>query len=321
MSVLRRYYVGIASVLLSLFATSTLAQNAEAPIQQLLQTHGEIIAKSSRKTIGPAIDALADSGLSEAQVVLERWQAKEMWQSKESGLFVYGTKEGSELAAFDFADGADLGRFVARDFKQLKPNSGIRGMIGAALVQFQLSGSPAEKRRALEAIERDPEASHLAAIDKALSGESDPAVAARMERLQRLLTIRFGETEDDRITAIESFRGDLGVDVRAVLNPLLAVTVEASPTPPEGEDIARFLKVGSEALPREAAYDILVASDLAPPRISRDDKRNALLANISDGAVAGIEVATLDTEGARDLAYAALAEARRGRACRDRGRR
>ena len=65
------------------------AQDAEAPIQQILLEYGEIIAKSSRRTIGPAIDALAASGLPEAQVVLERWQAKEMWLNEETGLFVF----------------------------------------------------------------------------------------------------------------------------------------------------------------------------------------------------------------------------------------
>ncbi len=308
MSVLRRYYVGITSVFLATFSGPLWAQNAEAPIQQLLQAHGEIIAKSSRKTIGPAIDALAASGLAEVQFVLERWQNKEMWRDKETGLFVYGETSGKELTAFDFADGAQLGTFVARDFKQLKPNSGIRGMIGAALVQFQLSGSFAEKMQALNAIERDAQASHLAALTEVLPDEADQIVRPRMERLQGLLTIRFGETDDERIAAIQRFDGDLGVDVRAALNPLLAVTVEASAEAPEGDDIARILTLGSDDLPREAAYDLLVAADLAKPRISRDDKRNALLTNISEGSVAGVQVATLNSEDARDLAYAALAE-------------
>ena len=307
MSVLRRYFVGITSVLLSVLAFPVMAQNADAPIQQLLQEHGEIIAKSSRKSIGPAIDALAASGLDEAQVVLERWQNKEMWMNKDTGLFVYGEKSGKELVASDFDGGQDLGVFVARDFKQLKPNSGIRGMIGAALVQFQLSGSYVDKMQALDAIERDGEASHLEALTKVLPGEDNADVAARMERLQSLLMIRFGETEEDRIAAIQSFEGDLGVDVRAALNPLLAVKIEASPDVPEGENIARILTVGSDDLQRETAYDILVAADLANPRISRDEKRAALLANISDGVVAGVQVATLNSENARDMAYAALA--------------
>lgn len=308
MSLLRRFNIGFISVLLCAFAVPLSAQKAEAPIQKLLQEHGETIAKSSRKTIGPAIDALAASGMSEAQTVLERWQAKEMWRNKDTGLFVYGKKSGKELAAFDFSDGAELGTFVARDFKQLKPNSGIRGMIGAALVQFQLSGTFAEKMRALDAIERDAETSHLAALTKALPDERDTTVRQRMERLERILTIRFGETDDERVDAIQSLEGDLGVDVRAALNPLLAVTVEASLEAPEGDDIARILTVDSDDLPREDAYDILVAADLAKPRISRDDKRNALLANISEGSVAGVQVAALNSEDARDLAYAALAE-------------
>ncbi len=308
MSLIRRFNIGFMSVLLCALALPLSAQNAEAPIQQLLQEHGEIIAKSSRKTIGPAIDALASSGLVEAQVVLERWQNKEMWRDKDTGLFVYGEASGKELTAFDFADGAELGTFVARDFKQLKPNSGIRGMIGAALVQFQLSGSFAEKMQALNAIERDSEASHLVALTKVLPDETDQSVQSRMERLQGLLTIRFGATDEERIAAIQRFDGDLGVDVRAALNPLLAVEVEASAQAPEGDDIARILTVGSDDLPRESAYDLLVAADLAKPRISRYDKRNALLANISKGSVAGVQVATLNSEDARDLAYEALAE-------------
>ena len=308
MSVLRRFQVGLLSVLFAVMACTATAQNADAPIQQLLQQHGEIIAKSSRKTIGPAIDALAASDLSEAQSVLERWQGKEMWRNKETGLFVYGTKSGKELTAFDFADSGQLGTFATRDFKQLKPNSGIRAMIGAALVQFRLSGSRTEKMQALDAIERDPDASHLAALRKVLGTETDPELRARMTRLSGLLTIRFGATDGIRIAAIKGFAGDLGVDVRAALNPLIAVTLEAATDKPEGDDISRILKVGSDALPRDAAYDILVAADLAKPRISRDDKRDALVANIADSAVAGIQVATLDTEAARDIAYAALAD-------------
>ena len=115
------------------------AQDADAPIQRLLQEHGEIIQKSSRKTIGPAIEALATSGMTEAQVVLERWQAKEMWFNKETGLFVFADEiDRDTIAIFDVADGTEIGQVADKEYKQLKPNSGIRGMIGAALVQFSV---------------------------------------------------------------------------------------------------------------------------------------------------------------------------------------
>ena len=286
------------------------AQNAEAPIQQVLQEHAEIIAKSSRQTIGPAIDALAASGLPEARLVLAKWQNKEMWQNEESGLFVYAEEvDRDTLRIFDFADSSEIGEVPDDDYDQLKPNSGIRGMIGAALVQFQLTDPDAKMRRqALAAIERDADASHLPALRKAAEAEEHPGLAARMDRLERLLTIRFEEDESTRIAAIESFRGDLGVDVRATLNPLLATRLETASELPGSPDVARELDPGSDALSREAAYDLLVSEGINRPRISRADKRAALVANIEDGSVAGVQVATLDSESARDMAYAALAE-------------
>ena len=285
------------------------AQDIHAPIQQLLQDHGEIIAKSSRKTIGPAIDALGDSTLPNAPEILQKWQAKELWLVKESGLFVYSEKVDSKtVRIIDIATGEVIGEVAKRDLKQLKPNSGIRGMIGAALVKFQLRDpNPRMRARALNAISRDAEETHLLALRDVMGEEADPGIAALMARLERLLTIEFGETEKERIAAIRHFDGDLGVDVRAALNPLVSVRVEAAEAEPQGEDIVRVLKPGSEDLTREDAYDILVRAELAKPRISRDDKRNALIANIEDGTVAGVQVASLDSEAARDLAYAALA--------------
>ena len=286
------------------------AQQADAPIQQLLQTHSEILLKSSRRTIGPAVDGLANSGLPEAQVVLDKWQNKEMWVNEETGLFVYAEEVGRDtLRIFDFADGSEIGEVPDDSFDQLKPNSGIRGMIATALVQFQLSDPNADtRRRALDAIERGAEESHLAALRASVPSETDETIRTRKERLERLLTIRFGETNEERIAAIQSFGGDLSVDVRAALNPLLTVRIEAAETLPEAADIGRVLTPGSETFPSEEAYELLVRADLAKPRISREEQREALISNIADGQVAGIQVATLDSQAARDMAYAALAE-------------
>ncbi len=289
---------------------SAVAQNAEAPIQLLLQEHGEIIAKSSRRTIGPAIDALAASGLPEAQTVLERWQAREMWMNEETGLFVFAEEiDRSTIRVFDFADGSEIGEVPDDDFKHLRPNGGVRALIGAALVQFQLRDpSPAGRARALAAIERDAEEEHLAALRAVVADEADPTLKSRMERLERLLTIQFGEGNEERIAAIEHFAGDLGLDVRAALNPLVSVRIDAAEEAPDGDDVVRILAPGSEEFTRDDAYDILVRADLAKPRISRDDKREALIANIDGAEVAGVQVASLDSEEARDLAYAALAK-------------
>ncbi len=136
-------------------------------------------------------------------------------------------------------------------------------MIGAALVQFQLSDpDPANRRTALNAIERDPEPSHLTALRGAIDDETDPAIKARKERLERLLTIRYGATDADRIAAIHSFSGDLGVDLRATLTPLTATRIETAETLPQSEDIAKELTPGTDALSERDAYQMLVDAGL-----------------------------------------------------------
>ncbi|MEY8838521.1 urea ABC transporter permease subunit UrtB, partial [Cribrihabitans sp. XS_ASV171] len=115
-----RNFLAICLLALALPAA---AQDADAPIQTLLQAHGEAIAKSSRRTIGPAIDALTESGLPEAQRVLERWQAKEMWQDEATGLFVFAEEvDRDTLRIFDVADGAEIGVVPDDGYDQLKPN-------------------------------------------------------------------------------------------------------------------------------------------------------------------------------------------------------
>ncbi|MEO0569806.1 MAG: urea ABC transporter permease subunit UrtB [Pseudomonadota bacterium] len=294
-------------LLLMCLALPAFAQRAEAPIQQLLQDHGDSIAKPKRKTIQPVIDALVESGLPEVQRVLEAWQAKEIWRDKESGLFVFAEEVDSKtLRIFDFADGAEIGTVSDKEYKQLKPNSGVRGLIAAALVKFQLlDDSFWTRSKALDAIARDPKDTHLVALRDVIETEGDAGIKARMQRLERLLTIEFGESDEERIAAIKYFDGDLSVDVRAALNPLLAVKREVSETAPEGDAVARFLKIG-EGISEDEAYEMLVSQGLAAASISAADRREVLVANIENGQIAGIEVSALSTDAARQSAYDAL---------------
>lgn len=288
---------------------TTAAQSQPSDIEALLEEHREIIVKSSRKSIGSAIDALASSGLPQAREVLERWQAKDMWYDKAGARFVYFEElEGKTYALASVADGSDLGQAEKGDLKQLKPNSGIRGLIGAALVQFQLSDpDPAVRIEALDAIARDAEPSHLPALEKSLTGETDVAIRTRKDRLLRILTIAYSEDSDARIKAIRSFDGDLGVDARGALNPILATTRGAAAALPEGANIARTLAPGSADLGAEDAYTLLVEAELAPERISRAALRAALETHSDGDTVGGVPSARLTSWEAREEAYHALA--------------
>jgi urea transport system permease protein len=168
-------------------------------------------------------------------------------------------------------------------------------VIAGVLVQFQLSDPDPERRlQALTALERDPEASHLSILRGAIESETDPAIKARKERLQRLLTIQFGSDQANRVAAIESFAGDPGVDARAALNPLLATRVEVFDAAPEGLNVARLLTPGSDIEP-QVAYQMLVDAGKARPVVPMADRKQALIDNIENGMVAGIPVAEAST--------------------------
>ena len=302
-----KLFRALALALYLLVPPPALAQGTA--IQDLLQEHGEVIAKSSRKTIQPAIDALRDSGLPEAQKVMERWQDKDLWLREADGAFFFVDTDGDTYTLLDIETGEAVGTADKSELKQLKPNSGIRGLIGAALVQFQLlDPDPDTRRSALDAIARDPEESHLAALRGAIEDEVDPGIRAAKQRMERLLTIAYGETEDARVSAIRSFDGDLGLDVRAALNPLLATrTVIADGAAPDNLNVARKMIPGSDVLPFDDAYDLLVEKDLAPPAVDRAAKRAALEANAENGQVAGFATDELDTWTERNRAYDELA--------------
>ncbi|SEQ14874.1 urea ABC transporter permease subunit UrtB [Thalassobius taeanensis] len=299
--------------LFSLIALVMLVCTTQAqagPVQDIMQNHRAVIEKSSRKTIEPAITALAESGLSQAQLVLEKWQSKDMWQRKADGLFFYAEKSGKNYRLIDFDSNEAVGEFPKSDLDQLKPNSGVRALIGTALVQFQLSDpDPVRRRDALTSIERSPMAEHLLPLRAAIKTETDPVLKAKKQRLERLLSMAFDKDLSTRISAIESFGGDLGVDVRATLNPLLTTRRAVVPgnTLPEGLNLAARLKPGTKELPRAEAYDMLVKSGYSAARISDAELRSALAANIENGQVGGIPVPELNTLEARDRAYAALA--------------
>jgi len=289
-----------------------MASAQTATIQDILQENSEIILKSSRKTIQPAIDAVATSGLAQAQSVLEAWQAKDMWHRTTDGLFFKAEKLDSKTYRLtDFDTGEVVGDVAKSDLKQIKPNSGIRALIGTALVQFQLMDpNPDNRRAALLSLERGAETEALAPLRASIEGETDPDILARKIRLERLLTISFDEDEATRIAAIQELSTDIGVDVRATLNPLVATRIEVvEGDVPAGLNLARRLQPNTDALSAADAYDMLVSRDLAPARLDNDTLKSVLSQSIVDGAAGGIAVEDLDTLPARAQAYAALVEA------------
>ncbi|HBZ42713.1 MAG TPA: urea ABC transporter permease subunit UrtB [Maritimibacter sp.] len=278
------------------------------PIQKILQENSELILESSRRTIQPAIDAVANSGLEAAPSVLSTWAAREMYQRLSDGLFFAAEETGDDIFTLtDFDTGETVGEVSDDDLDQVKPNSGIRGLIATALVRFQLNDpDPDTRREALQSLERNANADLLEPLRESIVLEDDPEIKARKERLEKLITISYGSDPEVRIAAIEAMSGDLGVDVRAALNPLLTTRLRAfEGAVPESANVAEILRPGSEELSREEAY-ALVGGE---PLLTDAQLRGALADNIVDGAVAGIPVAALSDPARRVDAYEALEDA------------
>jgi urea transport system permease protein len=276
-------------------------------LQTILQENSKDVERASRKTISAVLDALLASGNENVPVLLENWQSKQLWMRKADGLFFYVLKPGAKpIELINIDSGVVEGTAEKSNLKELRPNSGVRSVMAAVLVQFQLKSRDATTRLgALSAIERSAEESHLIALRTAVANETDDAIRTKMQRLERLLTIQFDKQSTVRVEAIESFAGDTSLDVRAVLNPILITRTKVAESIPETDNLAKRLSVGSDIIHVDA-YQMLVDSELAPARISKQARDAALVENISNGQVGGFEVASLNTEAARIKAYQAL---------------
>lgn len=280
-----------------------------AELQPILQTQQKAIERASRKTIDSVLDALIASELEAVPEFLQNWRDKNVWMRQSDKRFFYVMDGNAEpLTLIDIDAPATMVSIDKKAVKQLKPNSGVRSVIASALVRFQLSASSPETRNeALQAIERGPEATHLGVLRQQLLLEKDPNIQSRMARLERLLTIRFDQDTNARMAAIASFAGDTNVDVRAVLNPILATRLDVAPSIPEADNVAEILKIGTD-MAADAAYQLLVDKGLAPQKITDDARDEALINNIREGKIAGIDVSRMDDVAQRIAAYQTLAD-------------
>ena len=271
-------------------------------LQSILQTHATEIAKPSRKTVGETIDAIAASGLPQVTEFLEQWSKKNIWQRSDGSFFV-ATAAGDSLTLIDVDTQAKtIGS--KSDFKQLKPNGGVRRLISTALVQFQLLDPDLTRREtAVAAIARRPEAAQLMPLIGSIDGERDAALKARKIQLANFLSARFAKEPQDRIAAINSLSTDTSVEARAVLNQILTKSIGVASVAPQG-NIAAII---DPMVSPDSSYEALVDAKLAPPKQTVSDIRKALEANIIEGRIAGFPLAQMDDRLAREAAYSALA--------------
>ncbi|MBK4214578.1 urea ABC transporter permease subunit UrtB [Paracoccus caeni] len=270
---------------------------ANPALEAVIADNLDQIEKPSRRTVEPLIAEIAATG-PEGLALLSAWASRNLGMTDDGRLLIVDGDSATDAATGAAVTGADP--------KMLRPNSGVRGVIEGALVAGEISSpDPARRAAALSSIARDGTSAHLDAL-RAAPAEEDPALAARRDRVEKLLTIRFDTDTAARVAAIEEMAGDVSLDFRAALNPLLATSRIAATEEPANANIARELSVGGGDFSEEAAIALMTSEGLLQPKLSSADQRNALAANIVDGHVGGVPVGQLNDPAARDRAYEAL---------------
>ena len=295
----------ILLVLLALLAAPLSAQN-NGPLQAALQVEPDLVESASRRTVGQVLFRLAETGSPNLQAFLEAWSDRRVVMRLEDGAFFIGEREGDIYALIDIdtGDSSDIPRDA---IKELRPNAGVRRVIGTALIESQLS-DPRRAARigALTALERAGSAELLDPLRASMVDEPDAEVAAMKAGLERRLTARFDPDPAARIAAIEALSNSIAIEDRAALSRILSTkTRVAEGTPPEEDNVARVLNAGDD-LPFDEAHALLVEADLAVAPVSREDRDTALIAAIAGDMVADIPVAALNSETTRWRAFGTL---------------
>ncbi|MEM9331062.1 MAG: urea ABC transporter permease subunit UrtB [Pseudomonadota bacterium] len=311
--------------------SGALSQTQSDGFQALLQENFKLIKRSSVKTVGPLLEKIQQSGFEGSTEFLGKWQLKEVWYRKEDEtLFYVKTDDKKTYQLIDIETGETIGEVPKRELRQIKPNSGVRALIAGVLVASRLSSPDLEVRRSsLDSISRNPKPEHLEALKEAVKNEPDPTLKVRFKTVADLLAMQFADDVDERVNAIKTFSGDLRLEVRASLNPLLASTVRFATNVPENINLARVIVPGKTVLRDDGsaqtyslidwlndraieieiveAYEMLANDNLVKPIVSDKQRDAALIANLENDQVAGFQFEKLNTEEMRNEAYAALA--------------
>ena len=300
--------------------------------ESFLAQKAKLIQQSSSKTVDPVLLEIQEFGGEIAAEFLQNWKDKKLYYIKSNRQFVLvepagKDDEGKKLTlVFEAISRKPLGKMLAKTLRQIKPNSGVRAKIASTLVPVQLASRNLKVRyEGVETLIRDIRPSHLQPLQNAIQIESDQNLKQRMQQAYVFGVIAHDEDPNEVETAILSLRGNLSLEARAALNPLLKTKTEASRNlPPDANVawiitirnpndnvIAKLTKGSPEIGPNREltitdAYKILEERGLVDEIISTKFRNEKLVEFAKNGQIGEIALSSLTTEKARNEAYEQL---------------
>ncbi len=300
---------------------------SDIELEKFINNKTEFFQKSSAKTIGPIIEELRHIESQSTEKFLLNWKDKALWFRKADGLIVQAaTSDKKTYDLFTVITKQSLGTFSKKEIKQIKPNSGVRALISSALINFQLlNNDPLVRLKTVENLARNPKEEFREILNDAITKETNADLKNRMIRLAKILTAKFEKDLSERKKVISSLGNDLGIDVRGVLNQIIATNVDVGKTIPSEKNIARIIvpdvskknndgssstrRYGLRASPeltKIEAYKLLVDKSLEAPLLTDKLLRDILTKEITAGNIDESTLASLSDSKKRYDVYEEL---------------
>ena len=300
---------------------------SDIELEKFINNKTEFFQKSSAKTIGPIIEELRHIESQSTEKFLLNWKDKALWFRKADGLIVQAaTSDKKTYDLFTVITKQSLGTFSKKEIKQIKPNSGVRALISSALINFQLlNNDPLIRLKTVENLARNPKEEFREILNDAIKKETNADLKDRMIRLEKILTVKFEKDLSKRKKVISSLSEDLGIDVRGVLNQIIATSVDVGKTIPSEKNIARIIvpdvskknddgsssnkRYGlrtSPELTKIEAYKLLVDKSLEAPLLTDKLLRDILTEEITAGNIDESTLASLSDNKKRYDVYEEL---------------
>ena len=196
---------------------------SEENFDNFLFKNSKLIINSSSKTVGTFLEKINVYDQNTVSRFLNLWKNKKLFYIKETKKIVLISKfDNKTYYAIDIFSNAKIGKKKKKDFKKIKPNSGVRAKIATALVNFQIFSNDKNKRiNSINALEKKILPEHLKLLRKAFLLEEDDRLKIKIKKLLQFAILQHGTDDKEKIKVLNELKTNTSIEVRAVLSKLL----------------------------------------------------------------------------------------------------
>ena len=304
---------------------------SEENFDNFLFKNSKLIINSSSKTVGTFLEKINVYDQNTVSRFLNLWKNKKLFYIKETKKIVLISKfDNKTYYAIDIFSNAKIGKKKKKDFKKIKPNSGVRAKIATALVNFQIFSNDKNKRiNSINALEKKILPEHLKLLRKAFLLEEDDRLKIKIKKLLQFAILQHGTDDKEKIKVLNELKTNTSIEVRAVLSKLLR-TSEINVTrniedlnnlniaqiiKPEVISKKQFNEVIKSFFYKEKlklsvidAYKIAQKNGFLDKRVSLNELKLILENNIVDNKILGIDIKEFNENSKRIEVYNKLAK-------------